>query len=77
MIQVHHTDLEVACVLIRVPEAQDVVPGIDRGKDGQSEHHHQRSRSFEQAHQIALEHPQDALHPLPPFHPQPDDLVFY
>lgn len=66
MVQVHHTDLEVARILIGIPETQDVVPGIDRGKDGQGEHHHQCSGGSEQARQIALEHPQDALHPLPP-----------
>ena len=63
---VHHANAQVARVVVWIPEAHDVVPGVYRRQDEQCKHHHEGWRHMEQAQDIALEHAQNVPHALPP-----------
>ena len=59
---VHHADAHVARVVVRVPKADDVEPGVRRGQHDQDDDDDQGGRGLRQAKQIAPKHAQSIQH---------------
>ena len=59
---VGHGDGDAVGVAVWIPEADDVVPGIQRRNEHHAEHDHPGCRHCEQAREVALENLQDVAH---------------
>ena len=59
---VHDADAHAAGVVVGIPEAQHVVPGVQRGKHQQREADNEGLRGLEEPQAVAFQHAQDVAH---------------